>query len=167
VGSSSATYFVINNGGKIGIGTTTPGTLMSVQGIANFQAPTSTIYSGIQFPAFNATSTTATSTMAGGLWITGGGFKLTGMASNGVAYADANGTLVSVPQGGANTIFTANAGAPSWTASPTIGTQVTVPLVIGGTANSSSLTLESTSGAGTTDAIIFKTASQVEAARFI
>lgn len=38
----------------------------------------------------------------------------------------------------------------------------TVPLVIGGTGAASTLTLESTSGAGTTDAIIGKTASQVE-----
>jgi endosialidase-like protein len=42
---------------------------------------------------------------------------------------------------------------------------VTTPLLIGGTAASSTLTLESTSGAGTSDAIIFKTASQAEAMR--
>jgi hypothetical protein len=39
------------------------------------------------------------------------------------------------------------------------------PTVAGGVSASSTLTLESTSGAGTTDAIIFKTASQVERAR--
>ena len=46
-----------------------------------------------------------------------------------------------------------------------VGT-LTASTVIGGTTSSSTLTLESTSGTGTTDAIIFKTGSQVEAARF-
>ena len=41
-------------------------------------------------------------------------------------------------------------------ASPTITTSATVPLVIGGTAVSSALTLQSTSGVGTTDSIAFK-----------
>lgn len=49
---------------------------------------------------------------------------------------------------------------------PTFTTSITDPLVNGGTTASSTLTLQSTSGAGTTDAIIFKTASQAEAARF-
>lgn len=47
-----------------------------------------------------------------------------------------------------------------------IATTVTTPIVVGGTDASSTLTLESTSGAGTTDMIVFKTASQTEAARF-
>jgi hypothetical protein len=42
-------------------------------------------------------------------------------------------------------------------------TSETVPLLIGGTTASSTLTLESTSGAGTTDSIIFKTGSQATA----
>jgi hypothetical protein len=41
----------------------------------------------------------------------------------------------------------------------------TAPLVIGGTTASSTLTLESTSGTGTSDAILFKTGSQVERMR--
>jgi hypothetical protein len=48
---------------------------------------------------------------------------------------------------------------PAFTTSPIV-TSITTPLIIGGTAASSSLTLESTSGAGTTDSIIFKTGSQ-------
>jgi Chaperone of endosialidase len=40
-------------------------------------------------------------------------------------------------------------------------TSVTSPLIIGGSATSSSLTLQSTSGAGATDQILFQTASQV------
>ena len=44
-------------------------------------------------------------------------------------------------------------------------TSLTTPLQSGGTAAASTLTLQSTSGAGTTDAIIFKTASQTERMR--
>lgn len=42
------------------------------------------------------------------------------------------------------------------------GTSISSPLLIGGSAASSTLTLESTSGAGTTDAILLKTGSQVD-----
>jgi hypothetical protein len=48
---------------------------------------------------------------------------------------------------------------------PTFTTNITAPLHNGGTAASSTLTLQSTSGAGTTDAILFKTASQSERMR--
>ena len=50
-------------------------------------------------------------------------------------------------------------------ATPTITTSAVIPLVNGGTSASSTLTLQSTSGAGTSDAIIFKTASQSERVR--
>lgn len=50
-------------------------------------------------------------------------------------------------------------------ATPTITTSAVIPLVNGGTAASSTLTLQSTSGAGTSDAIIFRTASQSEKMR--
>ncbi len=51
----------------------------------------------------------------------------------------------------------------------TIGTSTTTPLIIGGTTASSTLTLRSTSGVGTTDAIIFQVGNNgaTEAARFI
>lgn len=42
VGSSTATSFVITNAGRVGIGTSTPGTLLGVQGVANFNTGTST-----------------------------------------------------------------------------------------------------------------------------
>jgi len=51
----------------------------------------------------------------------------------------------------------------SATATPTIGTSLTVPLISGGTTASSTLTLQSTSGAGTSDSIIFNTGSQLAA----
>jgi len=46
--------------------------------------------------------------------------------------------------------------APSYSASPTLTTSLTTPLLIGGTTASSTLTLQSTSGVGTTDKILFK-----------
>ena len=49
----------------------------------------------------------------------------------------------------------------------TAATSVTNPLLIGGTAVSSTLTLQSTSGAGSSDAIVFKTASQSERMRIL
>ena len=52
-------------------------------------------------------------------------------------------------------------------ATPTVTTSAVIPLVNGGTAVSSTLTLQSTSGAGTSDAIIFKTASQSERMRIL
>jgi hypothetical protein len=52
-------------------------------------------------------------------------------------------------------------------ATPTVTTSAVIPIVNGGTAVSSTLTLQSTSGAGTSDAIIFKTASQSERMRIL
>jgi hypothetical protein len=46
-------------------------------------------------------------------------------------------------------------------------TSLTTPLQSGGTAAASNLTIQSTSGAGTTDFIAFRTASQTERARFV
>lgn len=51
----------IDASGNLGVATTTPGTLLSVQGVANWQVGTSTIYSAPMVPNFAATST-ATST---------------------------------------------------------------------------------------------------------
>jgi hypothetical protein len=89
-----------------------------------------------------------------------GGTGVGTLTTNGVLYGNAASAVNVTAQGGANTVLTANAGAPSFSAAPTIGTSVTTPLIIGGTAAGSTLTLESTSGAGTSDSIIFDTGSQ-------
>jgi hypothetical protein len=100
-----------------------------------------------------------TGTLAVGRGGTGAGT----FTANGVLYGNTTSALQVTAQGPANSVLTANAGAPSFSAAPTIGTSVTTPLVIGGTAAGSTLTLESTSGAGTSDSIIFATGSQVTA----
>ena len=108
-------------------------------------------------PAFGALAIgTANTNISGALTVTNGGTGVATLASNGVLYGNATGVVQVTAQGAANTILTANAGAPSFSATPTIGTSVTVPLVIGGTATSSTLTLQSTSGVGATDSVVIK-----------
>ena len=54
------------------------------------------------------------------------------------------------------------AGSLVFGTNPTFTTSILTPLASGGTAASSTLTLQSTTGAGTTDSIIFRTGSQSE-----
>lgn len=56
-----------NSSGNLGVATDTPGTLLSVQGVANFAVGSTTIYRDITVPRILATSTIATSTFANGL----------------------------------------------------------------------------------------------------
>lgn len=74
------------------------------------------------------------------------------------------GGSVSVTAGSSNIVINPSPGTGTFTvdtgASPAFATSVRTPLVIGGTGAASTLTLESTSGAGTTDSIIFNTGSQ-------
>lgn len=58
--------------------------------------------------------------------------------------------------------------APAWSAAPTLTTSITSPVVIGGVAVTSKLSLRSTSGAGSSDAIMFQVGNNgaTEAARF-
>ena len=72
-----------------------------------------------------------------------------------------NGTQVSAVTGTGSVVL---ATSPT-IATPTVTTSAVIPVVNGGTAVSSTLTLQSTSGAGTSDAIIFNTASQSEKMR--
>ena len=55
------------NSGHFGIGTTTPGSILTLQSVANFRSGTSTIFSGLQVADLRATSTIQTA----GLTITG------------------------------------------------------------------------------------------------
>lgn len=67
-------YARLDSSGNFGLGTTTLGSLVSIQGVANFvNAATSTFYTPVAAPNFSATTTTATSTFRGGALLASGG----------------------------------------------------------------------------------------------
>ncbi len=173
--------------GAVGLGTTSAGTNVKL-GIYGGNLVVGSSSYGIVFPdgtfqstaagaggvtSFSAgstgltpsTATTGDITLGGTLSVSNGGTGGTTLTTNGVLYGNGTSTVQATAQGGSNVILVANDGAPSFSSSPTIGTSVTTPLIIGGTAASSTLTLRSTSGAGSTDAIIFNTGSQAERMR--
>ena len=113
------------------------------------------------------TSLNAGNVSSGILPVTYGGMGAATFTTNGVLYGNAAGAIQATGQGAAHTILTANAGPPTWSAAPVIGTSVTTPLLIGGTAAGSALTLESTSAAGSGDYIAFLTGSQNEKMRIL
>jgi hypothetical protein len=68
------------------------------------------------------------------------------MTLNGVMYGGGAGNPpLSTAQGAANTVLTANVGAPSFSAAPVIGTSVTTPSSFGGSAVGSTKTINGTS----------------------
>ncbi|MDZ4390696.1 MAG: hypothetical protein U0974_13300, partial [Gemmatimonadales bacterium] len=76
------TRLTVTNAGNLGLGTTSPGSLLALQGIANFAPVNSFLFSPLTLPSFTATSTTATSWFAGGISTAGlassNGLTLTG-----------------------------------------------------------------------------------------
>jgi hypothetical protein len=86
-----------------------------------------------------------------------GGTGIAGYAVGDVLYADTTTTLARRADVATGSLFASGGvnAAPAWSASPTLTTSLTTPTVIGGTAVGSSLSLQSTSGVGTTDFIRF------------
>lgn len=78
-----------------------------------------------------------TDTLAGKSVANGGTGRAT-FTLNGVLYGNGTTGLLATAQGAANTILVANAGAPSFSASPTIGTSVTTPTFFGTASGGSS-----------------------------
>ncbi len=65
--ANDASPFVVDAAGNVGVGTSSPGTLLSIHGVANFLADaTSSVYSRLSLPHFSATSTAATTTISTG-----------------------------------------------------------------------------------------------------
>ena len=124
-----------------------------------------------------STATTGAVTLAGTLVAANGGTGQSSYAVGDILYASTTTALSKLADVATGSVLVSGGVgvAPSWSTSPTVTTinyttavgvtSETVPLVIGGTTASSTLTLESTSGAGTTDAILFKTGSQSERMR--
>jgi hypothetical protein len=108
-------------------------------------------------PAFgNLNIGTANTNVTGTLTVTNGGTGAATLTSNGLLYGNGTGAVQALAQAAAGTILTGTGAAPAFSATPSITTSVTVPLVVGGTGAASTLTLQSTSGAGTTDQILVK-----------
>jgi len=57
--TATSSVLLATNTGLVGVGTTSPGSLFSVQGVGNWAGGGSTVYSTYTFPSFTATSTTA------------------------------------------------------------------------------------------------------------
>lgn len=105
-----------------------------------------------------STATTGAVTVAGTLVAANGGTGQSSYAVGDLLYASTTTALSRLADVATGSILVSGgvSTAPVWSASPTITTSITTPLVIGGTAVSSTLTLQSTSGVGTTDSILFK-----------
>lgn len=66
-GSTTPFFYVSEVNGNIGVGTSSPGSILSIQGVATLVARgTSTVYVPLEFPNFRATSTTATTSISSG-----------------------------------------------------------------------------------------------------
>ena len=65
--------------------------------------------------------------------VTDGGTGAGIFTSNGVLYGQGTSAIAATAQGAANTVLTANAGAPAFSAAITVGTSVTSPAIVGST----------------------------------
>lgn len=74
-------------------------------------------------------------------------------ALNGVLYGNDAGAVLSTPAPAADTVLTVAGGVPGFAGSVKLSGSVTVPTVYGGTAGTSSLTLQGTSGTPTGDVV--------------
>jgi F5/8 type C domain len=120
----------------------------------NYLAPNGSAALLTSFPTLNQNTTGNAATVTGFSPVSGKVFSL----SNTLTLAGTDGSTLNIGTGGTlgSNAFTSTAYAPL--ASPTFTTNITTPLVIGGTTTTSPLTLRSTSGTGTTGAdIIFQT----------
>lgn len=146
--SSNTLTFVGTDGSSLNIGT--GGTLGS-------NAFTSTTYAPIASPTFTGTVTIPALTLT-----------LTGNTTGDMWYDGGSGVVTRLAIGASGTILTGGT-TPSWSASPTITTSLTVPLLMGGTAASSSAEIRATSGTGSSEFIKFTggTNGGTEYARFI
>jgi hypothetical protein len=116
--------------------------------------------------ASGGTVTIGTLSLTNALGVASGGTGIASYTIGDLIYASGSTTLSKLADVATGSVLVSGGvgAAPSYSATPTV-TSITAPTVNGGTAVSSTLTLQSTSGVGTTDAIIFKTASQSERMR--
>ena len=164
VSASSLTGILPVANGGTGLASWTTGSLVyasastTLAGLADVATGNVLLSGGVGVaPAWGQVS--LTTAVTGTLPIANGGTGLATTPANG-ALDIGNGTgftRTTLTQG-TNIAITNGVGSISiaTSATPSFATSVTTPLVIGGTAASSSLTLQSTSGVGTSDSILFK-----------
>ncbi|NDE90620.1 MAG: hypothetical protein EB059_05720 [Alphaproteobacteria bacterium] len=166
-------YALITGAGNVGIGSATPEATALVDMYSTTQGflpprLTTTQRDAISSPATGLTiynsTTNAMNSYNGSAWVLSTGAASLTIGSTAIASGadtkvlyDNNGTLGEYSVSGTGNV--------AMTTSPTFTTSITTPLINGGTGASSTLTLQSTSGTGTSDALIFKTGSQAEAMR--
>ena len=134
------------SGSTSGVVTIAPTT--GAAGTWTMQLPTSGGTNGYILTTNGSGVTTWTNPTALGVDLDVGGTAITGATDKYVLYNN-NGTLGQYAVTGSGTTAVLST-------SPTFTTSLTSPLVIGGTGTGSSLTLQSTSGVGATDTILFK-----------
>lgn len=131
----------INSSGNVGIGDTSPTALFTVGSGDLFTVNTSGAITAAAGITSSGTITFSSLSSPRMISTTTGGQLTTSISSANLA------SSISDETGGG--------GLAVFNSAPTLQTSVTVPKVIGGTANTSSLTLQSTSGVGSTDNIQF------------
>jgi len=147
----------VNSYNQVTIQNTSNGSVSSAEFIVyNDQGTAATNYATV---GINSSGYTGT----GSINAPGYGYFLTGSTDLVLGTIGANAIHFAVNSGATDAMTISAAGIT--TIASAIITSLTTPLLIGGTTASSTLTLESTSGAGTSDSIIFKTGSQVERMR--
>ena len=157
-------YGVVYGASTTAMGITAAGTTGQVLVATTGAAPSwgsITSVTSITFGTTGLTPSTATTgvvTVAGTLVAANGGTGQSSYAVGDLLYASTTTALSRLADVATGSILVSGgvSTAPAWSASPTITTSITTPLHIGGTTASSTLTLQSTSGVGTTDSILFK-----------
>ena len=111
-------------------------------------------------PAFGQLNLSTAVGLTGTLGVANGGTGATTFAANGILYGNTTSAIQATASVNNAVLVTNGSGVPSLSTTlpaHTVTTSVTVPLVIGGSGTTGTqLTLQTTTGIGTTDAIAFK-----------
>ena len=105
-------------------------------------------------PSFSVSPTLTSLTLTGALTlgtdltVPNGGTGVSTFTTDGVLYGAAAGAILATAQGASNTVLTANAGAPAFSATPTLTTLTTTGLVTAGTGLTVSAGALTVSGVG-------------------
>lgn len=136
---------VANTGGA----PTWSSSIPSTAGVTSFSAGTTGLTP--------SSATTGAVTLAGTLAVGNGGTGLSSYTTGDILYASGASTIAKLADVATGSVLVSGGVgvAPSYSATPTV-TSITAPTHLGGTAASSTLTLQSTSGIGTTDSVVIK-----------